>query len=82
VISADLPFGTSSVPWNSSFDWTAFNYTPLVILVGVVVAVWWKLDAHKRYTGPVRTLEETEAELEGVAERPEPPAGTAPAPAT
>src|SRR3954454_20107548 len=83
VISADLPFGTSSVPWNDSFDLTAFNYTPLVILVGLIVAVWWKLDAHKRYTGPVRTLEETEAELEGgSAERPEPPAGPAPAPAT
>src|SRR3954468_8900674 len=74
IISAALPFGTSSVPWNDSFDWTAFNYTPLVILVGLIVAVWWQVSAKNRYTGPVRTFEETEAELEGKApEQPEPP---------
>jgi amino acid transporter len=86
VISANLPFGTASVPWNDSFDWTAFNYTPLVILVGLIVAVWWQVSAKNRYTGPVRTLEETEAELEGKApEQTEPPptsSGPTPAPAT
>jgi amino acid transporter len=83
VISADLPFGHTSVPWNDGFDLTAFNYTPLVIVVGLLVAIWWQLSAKKHYTGPVRTLEEIEEELEGKApERPDPPTGPRPAPAT
>src|SRR4051812_49155304 len=83
VITLDLPFSHVAVPWNSDFDATALNYTPLVILVGLAVAVWWQLSARHRYSGPVRTLEETEAELEGAApEQPEPPTGPAPAPAT
>jgi amino acid transporter len=83
VISADLPFGHTSVPWNDGFDLTAFNYTPLVIVVGLLVGIWWQLSAKKHYTGPVRTLEEIEEELEGKApERPEPPTGPRPAPAT
>jgi amino acid transporter len=83
VITVDLPFSHAAVPWNSDFDWTAFNYSPLVLVVGLLVAIWWQVSAKNRYTGPVRTLEETEAELEGAApEQPEPPAGPAPAPAT
>src|SRR4051794_8266298 len=86
VISADMPFGHTSVPWNDDFDATVFNYTPLVIVLGLIVGVWWQLSAKNRYTGPVRTLEETEAELEGKApEHPEPPAaasGPTPAPVT
>src|SRR4051795_7889305 len=86
VISADLPFAHAGVPWNDDFDATVFNYTPLVIVLGLIVGVWWQLSAKNRYTGPVRTLEETEAELEGKApEHPEPPAaasGPTPAPVT
>src|SRR3954447_3377501 len=83
VITLDLPFSHVAVPWNSDFDATAFNYTPLVIVVGLAVAIWWQISARHRYSGPVRTLEETEAELEGAAsDRPEPPTGPAPAPAT
>jgi amino acid transporter len=84
VLTLDLPFSHVAVPWNDGFDLTAFNYTPFVILVGLAVAVWWQLSAKNHYTGPVRTLEETEAELE--AKAPEqmepPPAGPRPAPAT
>src|SRR4051794_6050800 len=83
VITLDLPFSHVAVPWNSDFDATAFNYTPFVILVGLAVAVWWQMSAKHRYTGPVRTLEETEAELEGTAPptEPEPPSSTGPTPA-
>jgi amino acid transporter len=84
VLTLDLPFSHVAVPWNDGFDLTAFNYTPFVILVGLAVGVWWQLSAKNHYTGPVRTLEETEAELE--AKAPEqmepPPAGPRPAPAT
>ena len=60
VISLSLPFTTAAVPWNDSFDITAVNYAPLTLVLGLVVGLWWKIDAHKRYTGPVRTLEEDE----------------------
>src|SRR3954452_12224735 len=84
VITLDLPFSHVAVPWNSDFDATALNYTPLVILVGLAVAVWWQISAKHRYTGPVATLEEREAGRAGAAPgAPEPPpAGPAPAPAT
>jgi amino acid transporter len=83
VIALDLPFTHAAVPWNDDFDWTALNYTPLVILVGLVVAVWWQVSAKDRYTGPVRTIETDELGRvieEEPAEPPE-PSGPAPAPA-
>src|SRR5436305_8475541 len=40
VISLDLPFTSAAVPLNSDFDATAFTFTPLVIRVGSIVAVW------------------------------------------
>jgi amino acid transporter len=60
VFSLDLPFTPTSLPWQSDIDWTTFNYTPLVLLVGIIVAIWWQVSAKRRYTGPVRTLEEDE----------------------
>jgi amino acid transporter len=60
VIALDLPFTHTAVPWNSDFDATALNYTPFVILVGIIVAIWWVAGAKNRYKGPVRTLEEDE----------------------
>jgi len=80
VIALDLPFTNAAVPWNSNFDWTALNYTPLVLIVGALVAIWWAVDAKNRYKGPIRTLEEDEVT------RDEPPPVTTeppgPAPAT
>ena len=60
VVIFCLPFGPASVPWFDEFDAPAFNYTPLVLVVGVLVAIWWAVSAKNRYTGPVRTLEEDE----------------------
>ena len=60
VISLSLPFTHASVPWNDDFDITTVNYSPLVLVVGIVVAIWWVVSAKNRYTGPVRTLEEDE----------------------
>ena len=58
VIALDLPFTNAAVPWNDNFDATALNYTPGVLLIGLLVAVWWVVSAKKRYTGPVRTIDE------------------------
>jgi amino acid transporter len=58
VIALDLPFTNAAVPWNSNFDATALNYTPGVLLIGLIVGIWWLVSAKKRYTGPVRTIDE------------------------
>jgi amino acid transporter len=70
VIALDLPFTNAAVPWNDNFDATALNYTPGVLLVGVLVAIWWTVSAKRKYTGPVRTIDELE-------EAPAPAAGGA-----
>jgi amino acid transporter len=57
VIALDLPFTHKAVPWNSDFDSTALNYTPLVLVVGLIVAVWWVAGAKNHYKGPIRTIE-------------------------
>jgi hypothetical protein len=54
------------------------NYSPLVLVVGVLVGIWWVLDAKNKYKGPVRTIDEAPMEIPG--ERPEPgPATPTPA---
>jgi amino acid transporter len=54
-----LPFSSLGVPWRSDFDWSFFNYTPLVVaLVLIGTGLAWVLGANKSYKGPVKTLEE------------------------
>jgi amino acid transporter len=77
VAALDIPRVPAGVPWNSDFKVSAINYAPLVLLVGVLVAIWWQLDAKNKYTGPVRTIDTDE--LGHVLEEREPPAATPPA---
>jgi amino acid transporter len=58
VLALELPFTNAGVPWNDNFDATALNYTPAILLVGILVAIWWAVSAKNRYTGPVRTIDE------------------------
>jgi hypothetical protein len=81
LVAFSLPFSNLGVPWESDFDWTWLNYGP-ILLFGVIILVglWWVLDARKKYTGPVRTIEFDEAmriiDEEGPTSPPEaPPAG-------
>jgi amino acid transporter len=67
VYALDIPTVPAGVPWKSGFQWTSVNYSPLVLAVGLIVAIWWVVSAKNRYTGPVRTIDE----LEPVEERPE-----------
>jgi amino acid transporter len=60
VIALDLPFTNAAVPWNDNFDATALNYTPGVLIVGILVAIWWQVSAKHRYKGPVRTIDTDE----------------------
>jgi amino acid transporter len=60
VYALDGPTTAAGAPWNSGFTWTAFNYTPLVLLVGLIVGIWWWSGAKNRYHGPVRTIDTDE----------------------
>jgi amino acid transporter len=64
VIYFNMPFSSAGVPWESDFDWSLFNYTP-VVTGGVFIAVglWWLLGARHTFTGPRHTIAEIEAEL-------------------
>jgi amino acid transporter len=73
VYALDIPTVPAGVPWNSGFDWTSVNYSPLVLVVGVLVGIWWFVDAKKKYTGPVRTIDE--AEFASLEPPPAPAAG-------
>ena len=53
-----LPFSNLGVPWKSNFDWSFFNYTPLVVAVVLLGAgLAWVFGMNKRYTGPIRQVE-------------------------
>jgi amino acid transporter len=66
VYSLDGPTSAVGAPWNHGFTWTAFNYSPLVLLVGLVVGIWWWLDAKNKYHGPVRTIDDVEFDTVGL----------------
>jgi amino acid transporter len=73
VYALDIPTVPKGVPWNNGFDVTAVNYSPLVLIVGVLVMIWWQISAKNKYTGPVRTIDTDE--LGHVLEEPAAPAG-------
>ena len=58
VLSLDLPYTPAGLPWNSDFDATLVNYTPLAIIIPLVFGVWYLISAKNKYQGPVSTLEE------------------------
>jgi amino acid transporter len=62
VYSLDGPESTAGAPWDKGFTWTAFNYSPLVLILGLVVGIWWWAGAKNRYHGPVRTIDDVEFE--------------------
>jgi len=72
VYALDGPITATGAPWNSGFTWTSFNYSPLVLVVGLIAGIWWWLGAKNRYHGPVRTIDE--AEFEPAPKPPGPPA--------
>jgi amino acid transporter len=62
VYSLDGPESTLGAPWDKGFTWTAFNYSPLVLVLGLVVGIWWWAGAKNHYHGPVRTIDDVEFE--------------------
>ncbi len=60
VYSLNLPYTPAGLPWNSDFDSTVVNYTPLAIVIPLIFGIWYLVSAKNKYQGPVRTLEEDE----------------------
>jgi amino acid transporter len=72
VYSLDGPISTAGAPWDSGFTLTAFNYSPLVLLVALIVGIWWWAGAKNHYHGPVRTIDEAEFTTESPPVPPSP----------
>jgi amino acid transporter len=65
TIIACLPLTPEGVPGEEGFTWSSVNYAPLV-LIGVIgaVTIWWIASAKRTFTGPVRTIDEIDAEID------------------
>jgi amino acid transporter len=76
VIILCLPVFSTGIPWEGDFDWSFFNYTPLILIVVLLgTGLAWVAGMNKRYEGPIRQVEFDEGM--GIVE--EKPAGPAPA---
>jgi amino acid transporter len=65
VIYFNAPFSAQGVPWESDFEWSLFNYTPVVTGgVFLIVGTWWLVSAHKTFKGPRTTVEDLEKEVD------------------
>jgi hypothetical protein len=62
-----FPTALGGVPWDPSFEWKFVNYTPLLV-GGTFILLWiyWHVSVKKWFTGPVRQVDETGAQLGGV----------------
>jgi amino acid transporter len=60
VYSLNLPYTPTGLPWHEDFEVSVVNYTPLAIVLPLIVGIWYLVSAKDRYQGPVRTLEEDE----------------------
>jgi amino acid transporter len=70
ITSAVAMFPTSpgGVPWNDDFALKFVNYTPLLV-GGVLILLWiyWHASVKNWFTGPIKQVDETGEELEGVS---------------
>jgi amino acid transporter len=72
VYALNIPIVPGGVPWNAGWKWSSLNYSPLVLIVGVLVGIWWVVDAKNRYKGPVRTIDEAPMDDAGPESAPTP----------
>ncbi len=69
-----LPFTPAAVPWRDEFDWKYVNYAPITVgLLMIIVGIWWKVRAHKHFTGQTRNIDIDEALGDPVQPRPAAP---------
>ena len=63
VIGFDVPGNTNGVPFKHGFDWSLFNYTPVVTGgLLLIVGTWWLVSARHTFTGPRRTVDDIDRE--------------------
>jgi amino acid transporter len=68
-VVAMFPTSSGGVPWNTDvFEWKFVNYTPLLV-GGVLILLWiyWHASVKNWFTGPIKQVDETGEELEGVS---------------
>jgi amino acid transporter len=67
-VVAMFPTSSGGVPWGDSFEWKFVNYTPLLV-GGVLLLLWiyWHASVKNWFTGPIKQVDETGEELEGVS---------------
>jgi len=65
VVIFCLPFTATGLPWNDDFDATTLNYAPAIVIVFLALVVWWRVSASGKYQGPVRTIDQIDAEISG-----------------
>jgi amino acid transporter len=67
-IIAMFPTSLGGMPWDPSFEWKFVNYTPLLV-GGVLLAlyIYWHVSVKHWFTGPIKQVDETGGELEGVS---------------
>ena len=74
VFYFNAPFSSAGVPWESDFDWSSFNYTPVVTGgLAIAISLWWVISAKKWFTGPKHTVSEIDAEIGAPPPFPEAP---------
>jgi hypothetical protein len=63
VIIFCLPFAPAGVFFKKGFEWSAVNYAPLVTIgVMAIVTIWYSVSAKNTFKGPIRTIDELDAE--------------------
>jgi amino acid transporter len=61
-----LPIVPAGVPFSSTFSWSSVNYAPIAIGgVLAIVAIWWYASARHWFTGPQRTVDQTDVPAAG-----------------
>jgi len=64
IVYFNLPFSSSGVPWESDFEWSLFNYTPVVTGgLALIIGIWWWVSAKNWFTGPKHTVSEIDTEI-------------------
>ena len=67
-IIAMFPTSSGGVFWGESFEWKYVNYTPLLVGgVLILLFLYWHLSVKHWFTGPIKQVDETGGQLEGVS---------------
>jgi len=67
-IIAMFPTSISGAPWDASFEWKFVNYTPLLVGgVLLLLYIYWHLSVKKWFTGPIKQVDASGDQLEGVS---------------